>query len=80
VAVSHTRLRKFFSNKVLKTPERLSSAHCKDDVAGLVLRFDVPGGFHHVFQRVATVDDRPVLTRLDELLEQEDVLLRVARR
>jgi hypothetical protein len=55
------------------------AAHHEDDVSGLLLRFDVPGRVDHVLQRVALVDDRPVLPGLDELVEKEDVLLRVAR-
>src|SRR5258708_9500951 len=51
----------------------------QDDVPGLLLRFDVPGCLDHVLQRVAPIDDRPVSPGLDELLEEEDVLLRVAR-
>src|SRR5205085_1986814 len=51
----------------------------QDDVPGLLLRFDVPGRLDHVLQRVAPIDDRPVSAGLDELLEEEDVLLRVAR-
>ena len=55
------------------------AANHEDDVSGLLLRFDVPGRVDHVLQRVAPVDDRPVSPGLDELLEKEDVLLRVAR-
>src|SRR5229473_2369176 len=51
----------------------------QDDVPGLLLRFDVPGRLDHVLQRVAPIDDRPVSPGLDELLEEEDVLLRVSR-
>src|ERR1700694_2123271 len=51
----------------------------QDDVPGLLLRFDVPRRLDHFLQGVATIDDRPVLAGLDELLEEEDVLLRVAR-
>src|SRR4249919_4239477 len=50
----------------------------QDDVPGLLLRFDVPGRLDHVLQRVASIDDRPVSPGLDELLEEEDILLRVA--
>src|SRR5258708_17592204 len=51
----------------------------QDDVAGLLLRFDIPGRLDHVLQRVAPIDDRPVLPRLDDLLEEEDIFLRVSR-
>jgi hypothetical protein len=51
----------------------------QDDVPGLLLRFDVPGRLDHVLQWVAPIDDRPVSPGLDELLEEEDVLLRVSR-
>src|SRR5713226_9030656 len=51
----------------------------QDDVPGLLLRFDVPGRLDHVLQRVAPIDDCPVSPGLDELLEEEDVLLRVSR-
>src|SRR5450759_250252 len=54
-------------------------AHGQDDAAGLVLRFDVPGRLDNVLQRVAPIDDGPVLAGLDQLLEGEDVLLRVVR-
>src|SRR6266487_5964683 len=55
------------------------AANREDDVPGLLLRFDVPSRLDHVLQRVAPIDDRPILPRLDELLEEEDVLLRVSR-
>ena len=57
----------------------LAAVDRQDDVPGLLLRFDVPGRVDHVLQRVAPIDDRPVSPGLDELLEEEDVLLRVAR-
>jgi len=40
----------------------------QDDVAGLVLRFDVPRRLDNVLQPVAPIDDRPELPRLDEPL------------
>src|SRR5258707_15879131 len=49
----------------------------QDDVACLMPRLDVSGRLDHLLQRVAPIDDRPILPRLDELLEEEDVLLRV---
>src|SRR5713226_4675979 len=55
------------------------AADCQDDVPGLLLRFHVPGRLDHVLQGVAPIDDGPVLPSLDELLEEEDVLLRVSR-
>ncbi len=55
-----------------------AAADRQDDVPGLLLRFDVPGRLDHVLQRVAPIDDRPVSPGLDEFLEEEDVLLRVA--
>src|SRR6266516_3538238 len=55
------------------------AAHGEYDVSCLLLRCHVPGRLDHVLQRVATIDDRPVSPGLDELLEEEDVLLRVAR-
>ncbi len=58
---------------------RLRTANGKDDVARLPLRLDVPRRLDHVLQWVVAIDDRPVLPGLDELLEQEDVCLRVAR-
>ena len=51
----------------------------QDNVPRLLLRFDVSGRLDHVLQRVAPIDDRPVSPGLDKLLEEEDVLLRVAR-
>ncbi len=56
------------------------AADGQDDVPGLLLRFDVPGRLDHLLQRVVPIDDRPVFPSLDELLEEEDVLLRVSRR
>jgi hypothetical protein len=50
-----------------------------DDVAGLLLRLDVPGRVDHLLQGVTAVDNRPVLPRLDELPEEQDVLLGVPR-
>src|SRR5229473_4876810 len=55
------------------------AAHRQHDIAGLLPGFDVRGRLDHLLQRVATIDHRPVLPRLDELLEEEDVLLRVLR-
>src|SRR5437660_5821448 len=67
--------------RLIFSPSSSSSAAVdrQDDVPGLLLRFDVPGRLDHVLQRVAPIDDRPVSAGLDELLEEEDVLLRVAR-
>src|SRR6516162_7359415 len=56
-----------------------TSANCEDDVAYLLLRFDVPRCVDHFLKGIAPIDDRPVLSRLDELLEEEDVLFRVSR-
>src|SRR5438034_594430 len=58
---------------------RSAAVDRQDDVPGLLLRFDVSGRFDHVLQWVASIDDCPVSPRLDELLEEEDVLLRVSR-
>src|SRR5260370_25540612 len=51
----------------------------EDDVSGLLLRFHIPRCLDHVLQRVATIDDRPELPGLHELLEEEDVPLRLSR-
>src|SRR6266516_2863201 len=51
----------------------------QDDVPGLLLRFDVPGRFDDLLQRVGPIDDRPILPGLDELLQEENVLLSVPR-
>src|SRR5258708_38488847 len=51
----------------------------EDDIADLLLRFHVPRRLDHVLQRVATIDDRPELPGLHELLEEEDVPLRLSR-
>src|SRR5438034_10821454 len=51
----------------------------QDDVPDLLLRFDVPGRLDDLLERVAPIDDGPVFASLDELLEEEDVLLRVSR-
>src|ERR1019366_383753 len=56
-----------------------SPADGKYDVPGFPLRFHVPGRLDHVLQRVAPIDDRPVFTFLDELLEEADVLLWLSR-
>ena len=42
-------------------------------VPGLLLRIDVPGRGDDVLERIAAVDDRPVLASFDELLEEQDV-------
>src|SRR6266436_6708983 len=47
----------------------------QNDVSHLLLGFDVSCRLDHVLQRVAPIDDRPVRSRLDELLEEEHVLL-----
>src|SRR2546425_2381758 len=52
----------------------------QDDVSHLLLRLDVPGRLDHVLQAVAPVDHGPVLSRLDQFFEEEDVLLRLSRR
>lgn len=51
---------------------------CQDDVSRLLPSFDVSYCLDQILQRVAAIDDRAVLPCLDELLEQEEVLLRVA--
>src|SRR5262249_53210562 len=48
-----------------------AAVDCQDDIPGLLLRFDVPGRLDHVRQRVAPIDDRPVLPGLDEALEEK---------
>ena len=58
---------------------RSAAVHGQDDVSRLLPRLDVPRRLDDVLQRVPAVDDRPVLPRLDELLDEEDVLLRVLR-
>src|SRR6266516_3432939 len=53
------------------------AADRQDDISRLLLGFDVPGRRDHLLQGVGPIDDRAVLPRVDELLEQEDVFLRV---
>ena len=52
----------------------------QDHVPRLLLRFHIPGRLDHVLELIAAIDDRAIFPSLDELLEEEDVLLRVARR
>src|SRR5438876_778827 len=42
------------------------AAHRQHDIAGLLPGFDIRGRLDHLLQRVATIDHRPVLPRLDE--------------
>jgi hypothetical protein len=56
-----------------------AAADCQDDVSRLLLRFEVPGRLNHLLQWVAPIDDRPVLPRFDELLDEQDVLLRQSK-
>src|SRR5262249_57616231 len=58
---------------------RLAAGDDEDDVAGLLSRLNVRGRVDYLLQGVTAVDARPVLPRLDELLEEEDVLLGVPR-
>ena len=51
----------------------------QDDIAGLLLGFDIAGCVDHLIQGVAPIDDRSVLAGLDESTEKDDVLLRVPR-
>src|SRR5215467_5098944 len=51
----------------------------QDNVSGFLLRFHVPRRLDDGLQGVAPIDDRPVSPGLDELLEEQDVLLRVSR-
>src|SRR3990172_9560954 len=51
------------------------AADCQDDVSCLLPRLDIAVRLDHLLQRVAPVDDRSELPRLDELLEEEDVIL-----
>src|SRR5260370_36312574 len=55
------------------------AADCQDDITRLLLRLDVPRRVNHLLQWITPVDDRPVLPGLHQLLEEEDVLLRVVR-
>ena len=54
--------------------------HCDGHVALFVFLLDIPMRLDHVLQRVAPIDDCPVFPRLDEILEEEDILPGVARR
>jgi len=51
----------------------------QDDVACLLPCLDVPRRLDHLLQRVDPIDDGAVLARLDELLEDEEIRLCVAR-
>jgi len=44
-----------------------------DHVSSFVSLLDVAMGLGYLLQRVATIDDRPQLTRLDDLLEEHQV-------
>jgi hypothetical protein len=52
------------------------AADGQDDVSRLLLRLDVLGRVDHLLERVAPIDNRPILPHLDELLEEDDVFLR----
>src|SRR5262245_27409942 len=57
----------------------LATRDTQDDVARFLLGLDVPCRFDRVLEGVAPIDDRAVFPRFDELLEKEDLFLRVAR-
>src|ERR1700745_4356879 len=57
-----------------------SIAYRQDHVADLLLRLDVPRRVDHLLERIAPVDDRAVLSGLDQLFQEQHVFLRVARR
>src|SRR5712664_1992226 len=69
-----------FDNSFASKSSNSIAVDRQDDISGLPLRFDVPGRFNDTLERVAPVDDGPVPASLDELLEEDDVLLRVSRR
>src|SRR5438045_3189577 len=58
---------------------RPALADRQDDVPGLLLGFHVPARLDHLLQRVAAIDHRSELPPFDQLLQENNVLLRVAR-
>src|SRR6266550_4230558 len=56
------------------------AAHRQDHISGLLLRLYVLRRRDHLLERIHGVDHRSVLTLLGEILQEEDVSLRVNRR
>src|SRR5262245_25277561 len=52
--------------------------HAEHDVARLLAALDIPDRLDHLVELVAAVDHRPVLTRLDQLPDENEILLAIA--
>ena len=79
VSVVHNRFHAFTSSRSFAVVAGAGApGHGEHDVPRLLAGLDVLARLDHVLERVAPVDDRAVLPRLDELFQEEDVLLRVA--
>jgi hypothetical protein len=57
---------------------RSELAHAEHDVARLLAGLDVAGRLDDLVERVPPVDHGPVLARVDELLDEEEVLPAIA--
>jgi hypothetical protein len=53
--------------------------HRDDDIALFVSCFDIPVSLGNLFQRIASIDDRLYLSRLDQLFEELEVFRVFAR-
>src|SRR5713101_5073892 len=59
----------------------LGSGMYLDDYVSLLLSgFDIPVGFGDFLQRIASINDRSDLSRLDELPQEDEILRSVRRR
>ena len=47
--------------------------HSDDDISLFVSCFDIPVRLGHLFQRIASIDDRFYLPRLDQLCEEDKI-------
>src|SRR5829696_9615233 len=53
-------------------------AYAQHDIAGLLAGLDVTDRLDDLVERIRPVDHRPVLLRIDELLDQDEVGLAIA--
>ena len=47
--------------------------HSYDDISLLVSSFDIPMSLGNLLQWIAPIDDRPQLSRLNELFEEDEI-------
>jgi hypothetical protein len=48
--------------------------HSDDHISLLVSCFDIPVSLNHLFQRITSIYDRPLLPRLDQLFEEDQII------